>query len=230
MRENWTDAEAIMLFVLGTRKGDGLREELNTSNVVEYQRVSYIRVYCRDEGDEPNNPDDTSSTTCKVYEALKYIVEHYHARYVWRGADDSYLNLRFFFKTVMPTLPTTRLYYGRLRRKVEHVEELQLEHQPRLQEVFGIRQWGQYMSGMGYMISYDVADFIATLKIPPHLTWCEDLMVGLWLNPFQIQFMHGGELFHEQGERVVENNTEHLLVHRVTPEQWASINLLNIGT
>ena len=108
------------------------------------------------------------------------------ARYVWRGADDSYINLRHFFGTVMPTLPATRRYCGRLRKATELTVDLPLKNQPALLEHFGLVQWGQYMSGMGFMFSFDVADFIASLKIPPHLTWCEDLMVGMWLNPFQV--------------------------------------------
>ena len=110
----------------------------------------------------------------------------WQARYVWRGADDSYLNLHYFFSSVMPTLPATRLFLGLLRKPAGPGGDLSLHKQPVLQEHFGVTQWGQYMVGMGFLFSYDVADFVASLKIPPHLMWCEDLMVGMWLNPFQV--------------------------------------------
>jgi hypothetical protein len=216
-----------LLFVYGTKTGPGNSETITpafTDRVARYKDAENIEVPCRDYGDEPNNPDDTSGTTCKVYEALKYISRRFEAAFVWRGADDSYLNLRLFFSDVMNTLPQKRLYYGRLRRSVERIEDLQVAHHPRLQALFGIAQWGQYMSGMGYMVSGDVADFIAELTIPPHLTWCEDLMVGMWLNPFQIKFVHGGELFHEQGERPAEPGRDYVLIHRMTPEQWERID------
>jgi hypothetical protein len=92
----------------------------------------------------------------------------------------------------MPTLPIKRLYYGRLRKSTSTQQDLQVANHPRLQELFGIMQWGQYMSGMGFLFSSDVVDFVASLQIPPHLTWCEDLMVGMWLNPFQVHifFFH----------------------------------------
>ncbi len=222
-REGWKLDKVALLFFFGSRAGEKLRDTIDTSGVVKYPRAVNVVVYCRDEGDEYNNPDDTSGTTCKVYEALKYIAANYEAKYVWRGADDSFVNLPYFFSNVMPTIPTKRLYLGRLRRADAPAQDLLLSHQPRLQELFGIYQFGQYMSGMGYMLSYDVADFVGSLKIPPHLTWCEDLMVGMWLNPFQITFMnHPG--FHEQGERPADLGKDYLLVHRMTPAQWQRID------
>ena len=62
---------------------------------------------------------------------------------MWRGADDSYINLRHFFGTVMPTLPATRLYFGRLRKATELTVDLPLKNQPALLEHFGLVQWGQ---------------------------------------------------------------------------------------
>ena len=163
-QEGWADEQVVLLFVLGERDAD-------TSSVSTYARATYVRTPCNDQGDAPDNAADISATTCKVYEALKHVVANYEAKYVWRGAHDSYLNLPYFFQVVAPSLPKTRLYYGRLRRSTHRQEDLQVAHHPQLQALFGIMQWGQYMSGMGYLLSYDVADFVASLKIPPHLTW-----------------------------------------------------------
>lgn len=223
-REGWNSEQVVLIFIFGTKTGIGLIESVDVSGVVEYPGVKNIFTGCRDMGDEPNNPDDTSGTTCKVYEALKFIARNYASKFVWRGADDSYINLRYFFRVVMPTLPNKRLYYGRLRRSTTTQQDLLVANHPRLQELFGIIQWGQYMSGMGFLFSSDVVDFVASLKIPPHLTWCEDLMVGMWLNPFQIQFMHGGDAFHEQGERPAEIGRDYLLIHRMTNHQWEHID------
>jgi hypothetical protein len=81
-REGWQSQQAILVFVFGTKAGIGLSESVDTSGIAEYPGVRNAFTCCRDEGDEPNNPDDTSSTTCKVYEALKYIARHYESRCV----------------------------------------------------------------------------------------------------------------------------------------------------
>ena len=209
LREKWPRSRAVLVFVFGTRTGPRLEEALDTSPVDKERvpGVDYFFSSCRDLGDEMNNPNGTSSTTCKVYEACKYIYENYEAEYVWRGADDSYVNLQLFFKD-KPNLQSTRLFLGFLRKMKEVSSDLKLEGQPKLHELFGLYQYGQYMMGLGFVFSWDVVEFMATWSIPPHLTWCEDVMVGMWLNPFQITFDGSGLKY---------------VRHYMTPELWDSI-------
>jgi Glycosyltransferase 61/Nucleotide-diphospho-sugar transferase/Galactosyltransferase len=223
-QEGWKPEQAVLIFILGSKTGKDLSEEIDTSVVVQYQHASYLRTGCRDFGDEPNNPDNTASTACKVYEAYKHVSQTYEAKYVWRICSDSYLNMKYFYYDIMPTLPTTRLFYGRLRKSTEYQADLQLSAQPRLMEVFGMVQFGQYMSGAGWLVSQDVADLIASFKIPPHTTWFDDVMMGMWLSPFQIRFMHGGGLFIDLSETSVRNDTDYVIVHRVFGDLWEQID------
>jgi hypothetical protein len=72
------------------------------------------------------------------------------------------------------------------------------------------------------LLSLDVADFLASLKIPPHLTWCEDIMVGMWLNPFQITFMEFTQFIDQPGQ-LAATGVDYILIHGMRPDQWASI-------
>ena len=226
-KEAWRKDQVVLLFIYGTRQGNNLSETVDTSGVVKYPLALNIMTECRDMdyGQEFNSATDMSATTCKVYEAYKYIASHYEAKYVWRGADDSYVNLRYFMH-ILPTLPSQRLFMGALRRADTLQPDLLLERQPELRKLYGIYQFGQYMVGMGFVMSYDVAEFIGTLKIPPHLTWCEDVMVGMWLNPFQISFVdHHG--FHCQTlgfSLPAAVGVDYLVVHRMKPHQWERID------
>ena len=185
LRESWSNSQVQLLFVLGTKTGDRLEQDLDTSVVQQHPGATYLFTECRDFGDERNNPNGTSSTTCKVYEACVHIAKHYETKYVWRGADDSYVNLKLFFQ-LMPILPKSQLYMGSVLEARKIQPDLLLSLQPSLGELFNLYQFGGYMGGMGYVLSGDVAEFIGTLEIPPHQTWCEDVMVGMWLNPFRI--------------------------------------------
>jgi hypothetical protein len=138
-REGWTDKQVVLLFVFGNRSGANLADSVNVSSVTRYPRAANVVVNCRDFGDELDNPDDTSGTTCKVYKSLQYIAAHYRAKYVWRGADDSFLNLRYFFARVEPHLPTTRLYFGSLRTAQTIQPDLLLSRQPKLESLFGMQ-------------------------------------------------------------------------------------------
>jgi hypothetical protein len=107
-------------------------------------------------------------------------------------------------------------------------DDLLLSNQPHLSALFGLYQFGQYMVGSGYLLSYDVADFIASLKIPPHITWCEDVMVGMWLNPFQFQItcMHSTQFIDQPGHLAASGveSVDYVLIHRMRPDQWARID------
>jgi hypothetical protein len=86
----------------------------------------------RDTGDEWNNANGTSSTTCKVYEGIKHVYNNYEAEYVWKGADDAYLNIRYFMDMIEkkpqrgnrgctryvphPEIPKGRIWGGQLSR------------------------------------------------------------------------------------------------------------------
>jgi hypothetical protein len=228
VKEGWKHEQAILIFVFGSRDGEDLTQSINTSSIERYPLAVNLVTDCRDmdRGQEYNNPSDTSATTCKVYKALKHIGNAYEARYVWRGADDSYVNLRYFFAHVMHTIPTERLFMGRLRRADTIQDDLLLEKQPRLRELYGIYQFGQYMHGMGFLFSFDVVQFIAAFTITPHLTWCEDVMVGMWLNPFQITFMDRTDfLCLNNFPNTLQPDRDYLVVHYMTPKLWDSIGM-----
>jgi hypothetical protein len=183
---------------------------------------------CRDYGDERNNPNGTSATTCKVYEGLKYVAAHYEATYVWRGADDAYLNLQMWFE-IEPLLPRGDIYMGHLRN-TRDTSDLILAKQPLLQRqsFHMLERFGPYMLGMGFLLSASVVEFIAALRIPPKLTWCEDVMVGMWLLPFQIDWVDSNQLGFPILNRVDaivlgRGNIAVLLTHYIQEKDWATI-------
>lgn len=230
VRDGWNSSHVILLFVIGSKTGSQLEADVDTSMVASEfpprDNVVYFISPCRDFGDEENNANGTSSTTCKAYEACKFIAEQYVAQYVWRGAEDSYLNLKYFFK-IMPTLPSTRLYMGALRSVNGDSWDLLLNRQPAIQALLGIQQFGPYMFGMGYLFSYDVAAFIGAWAIPPRDLWCEDVMIGFWLRPFQIQWVDANQLGHIMCLRgALSPGISHtvLNMHYVQDQDWANID------
>ena len=51
-REGWSPAQAVLLFIVGTRGGDGLRDTVDSGGVAAYARATTVRVFCRDQGDQ----------------------------------------------------------------------------------------------------------------------------------------------------------------------------------
>ena len=232
-RENWRRSEVVLLFVYGSKTGAQLEKDLDYRSIHVgrenfTQGVDYFVTSCRDYGDEFNNPNGTSATTCKVYEALKYIVSNFKADIVWRGADDSYLNIRLFVKKALSTLPKNKpWWFGHYRyvdpRADDKIDsDLLLSRQPNLLKKIGMRKFVSYMYGMGYAMSWSVALHIAAFVIPPHLTHCEDVMVGLWLLPFQVERVHS-TLVGDRDWFPKQKSIQRILVHHMEASDWRAI-------
>jgi hypothetical protein len=242
-----------LIFVLGTREGELLEFEIPEITSMHHEiaiqtqlpHIKYLLTECRDMGDEPRNANGTSSTTCKVYEALRHITTVYQKtppQFVWRGADDAYLDLGVFRKYVLPALQTCRLFAGRVRVPIAGDDrdlELSAEH-PELYSLYGIEKFGKYLVGMSFYMSWDVALFIGQSSIPPRQTWCEDIMVSHWLLFYDadivdihtaIPLVH---MIHADGEVASWSmvSTEHkvLVAHRMNEAQWHALHHRPVGS
>jgi len=232
LREKWNSSDAIIVFVVGSKTGPRLDEDLNMTSIVAEQSAG-IPIFvsnCRDYGDEVNNANGTSSTTCKVYEGVKYAYQHYDAEYLFRGADDAYVNLKLFFEVAATIAPERKPWWmGQLRVPIDHVRshDLQLSKQPALQKLYGMFMFGQYMLGCGYVFTWDVAEHIAKWTIPPHQTYAEDVIVGMWLNPFRIEKIHDEPNFDyldSMRKYHVTAKTAILIHYVLTEREWNSID------
>ena len=233
-----------LYFVFGTRAGPLLEREteLLDSGRAEAAletdvRVRYLFTNCRDNGDEVNNPNGTSSTTCKTYEALRYVARAYAASpplFVWRGADDAYLDLHVFRTLVVPKLQTCRLFLGQLQfPQPWNREDLDLSvHQPRLYGLFGVKKLAKYMYGMGFCMSWDVVRFLGLGTIPPHLTFPEDVIVSQWLVYYDVDWKDIGDVDPGVGMYSVDHDflkyipqwpRALLVAHKLNDAQWDAL-------
>ena len=231
LSQGWTRRQVILFFVIGTRVGSALELENPDLHLVKRERgVDYMFAPCKDNEDEHNNPADTASTACKAYEGYKHAVAKYKAKYVWRIDTDSYLDIRLFLTKMAPTLQKTRLFMGRERVPNTDNWDLVLDRQPRLKELYHLHQFGRYMSGMGFLMSWDVVEFIAGWSIPPHMNWYDDVMIGMWLSFFQIDFvdtetMRDYVMFGtDELQNYVYTRKHTLLVHYMRPKDWDNID------
>ena len=237
--QGWKPCHVHLAFIVGTKAGKHLEHSLNASSMMHaemdqyasHTNIHYVMSPCRDLGDEFDNPNGTSSTTCKTYHGFKFAAQTFQADFVWRGADDAYLNLLFFFKEVEPLLPRNKpIYMGNIRDATAWTWDLSLYRQASLQkQVWRMPAFGSYMFGMGFLVSMDVAQFVDSWKISPHLSWCEDVMVGAWFMPFQITWIdaneHGWYMYDRKHFYAdIRRCQRQLLVHYVREDDWSRIS------
>ena len=153
-------------------------------------------------------PPVNSSTTCKVLEGASAAIEHFRFSYFARSGDDAYLRWDYFLAERAPNLPDTRLYLGAANAH-QHV----FDH---LYSVFGEGYFLPYMTGQGWILSYDVARMLGDgYRRRPKLSTAgpEDAAVALHLFPFDVNFIDTPD-FHDPGRRPCTEET--ILVHYMT--------------
>eukprot|EP01038_Epipyxis_sp_PR26KG_P009127 gene9127-12311_t len=246
----YSPQDVIFLWIFGTKTGKELESDVDISTVYQdnphIPQKDIIFTSCRDDGDEWDNANGTSSTTCKTYEAIKYIYQRYQAEYVWRGADDAYLNIQYFIQLLNEKVyPLERAWIGSLRPKHGYDIDLNPNSQPNLQKLFGLQSFSySYMLGIGFGMTYDIVQLISNWNIPPHQTWCEDVMLGMWLNIFQINkineqflilnrpgsrhspndFIDNNDNNHHENENDVLYGVKILVLHRMEIMDWHHID------
>jgi hypothetical protein len=122
------------------------------------------------------------------------------------------------------------LYFGN-QRIVDRDNDLYLGYQPLTQKesFYMLSHFGPYMHGMGFMLSSSVVNFLGTSKIPPKQTWCEDVMVGMWLLPYQVTWldanaMHFPVLNRHLAVPMARSGHTMLLTHYMQDQDWETIN------
>lgn len=190
----------------------------------------YRFVDCRDSEDDPAN----GTAACKVYQALRHIAAAYAdapPRFVWRSADDTYLDLAVFRRIVAPGLQTCRMLLGRLRFPWPN-NDADLYLHPRYPDLYGLLgllKFGKHMQPMAYCMTWDVAAFIGAAPIPPRQIWCEDVIVSHWLLFYDVDLADMGEA--APGVRMIRADQEPihagaplLIAHGMRPRHWVGLH------
>jgi hypothetical protein len=123
------------------------------------------------------------------------------------------------------------IYFGSPRAQDENSDDLLLSSQPEMQQqTFNmLHRFGPYMYGMGFMLSSSVVNFLGTASIPPKQTWCEDVMVGMWLLPYEVTWLdankHGFPILdRRQAIPMARSGHAVLLTHYMQNQDWETIS------
>jgi Galactosyltransferase len=100
--------------------------------------------------------------------------------------------------------------------------DMDLSKMPKLHQLYNMAHFPQYMLGIGYAFSWDVVALIASWTMPPHLTWCEDVMVGMWLNIFPITNINRPDLLLNRA-MTRRKRVRVILLHYMEERDWPNI-------
>jgi hypothetical protein len=148
-----------------------------------------------------------SATTVKVILAIQYALQHFTFKYFARVGDDTFF--RFDAYLMRESLPVIKTITGYITRNTLPVCGGECA----------------YPSGMGYIMTQDVASWFGQSRSFLHKTWPEDACVGAWVVGTTIKLLHDAS-FHDvfglpHGNRCTDND---IMIHKPTPYQWLAIS------
>lgn len=171
---------------------------------------------------ESGEPILVSSTTTKLYLALQWAARCMNCYdYVLRQGDDAHVNLLNLFDRLTKA-PLSGWVLGRFAVNTPVAE-------PWLRQHLMLTTYPPYPYGMGFVMTMDVAEAVAALRMPT-LCYPEDAMFGIWLLGMTV-VLENSKAFHNRRDCNVGNKdvrdsckTTDILTHYMQPADWAEIN------
>ena len=204
---------ALLKFAIGTQ---GLADDqLKQARTEAVQFSDLLLFNCPDEDNELKHPPmwrldaGVSSTTSKVMLSVQWAIRHFDFQYYFRLGDDSYFRIdKFVSMLSAQSLPKHNAVIGHIMTD----------------RVFEMNQL--YPQGMGYGLTYDVCEFIASNVAVLLDTAPEDCVVARWLFALGAQFVDSPLwLDIHMGDSCTDDM---VLAHKLPVELWQNIS--EVGT
>ncbi|XP_027047750.1 beta-1,3-galactosyltransferase 6-like [Pocillopora damicornis] len=156
----------------------------------------------------PELKDAYKDLPSKVLQALKWIDQHANFSYLLKVDDDSFVRLNVILNELQSTYSMKRLYWGFFRGDA-HVK---------FTGPWAEKNWNlcdrylPYAQGGGYVLSRDLVNFIARNSDFLQKFNSEDVSVGTWLAPLQVNRVHDYRFDTEYRSRGCNNL--HIVSHK----------------
>ena len=193
-----------ILFVIGaiqTKYGSDLRKEnyLHKDLLLLNMRDSYV------------------SLTQKLLQSFCHLVKKYEFKFVFKGDDDTYVNLELFSSKLV-TKNHHKLYWGYF------VGNARIKTLGKWKENnwFLCDRYLPYARGGGYVLSYDLANFLSLNSALLNIYQNEDVSLGVWLSPLNIERSHDKTFNTEFKSRGCNN--KYLVLHKISMSQMYEYN------
>ena len=217
IRETWLKdmPEGVMgLFAIGT--GDASQEEMNT---LEYEKDQHKDLLLM-----PHVNESYGGLTTKLLETLIWLDKNVDYKFAFKADDDTFARMDVMKDELQKKKPE-RLYWGffdgrtRVKRRGKWMEK----------DWILCDYYLPHALGGGYVLSADLVHFIAANSKYLQKFISEDVSLGTWLAPLDIDRVHDPRFDTEFRSRGCMNS--YIVTHKQSIEQMREkhINLLESG-
>ena len=139
----------------------------------------------------PHLHDSYNNLTRKVLQSFVVLDKHYNFTYLLKCDDDSFVNMDAVLRDLNQRKSNLKYYWGYFL----NVSKVHAGGRYKETNWFLCDTYLPYAIGGGYVLSHDLIRLIAANSDKLTLYNCEDVSVGTWLSPFDIERRHD-ERFH----------------------------------
>ena len=188
-------------FVIG---GAGLGLELVNELQAEAERNGDMIILY-------NVRDAQASLTNRTLDGFTYVLENFQFNYIMKCDDDTFVDLPRVATELQHRQYHARFYWGFM------MGHNRIHHHGR----YGEREWSlcdhylPYAAGGGYVISHDLVELLVENRGTLKRYVCEDVSVGAWLAPYNIERRHDTRFNTESQSRGCK--AVYLVSHKVSP-------------
>lgn len=164
----------------------------------------------------PTVTDAMASLTNRTLLSFKYAHEAFEYKYVLKCDDDSYVDLRRVATELQLRKRVAPLYWGFMRGSSPVL----------FYSRYGELRWDicstyvTYALGGGYVLSRHLTGLLAENAKNLKIYTCEDIAIGAWLAPFNIELKHDARFNVHSPSRGCKD--PYLISHKVTAERMAA--------
>ena len=160
----------------------------------------------------------------KLLESIKYACKEFEFQYLFKGDDDTFVNLKGMLDELSPKRKT-RLYWGFFDGRA-NVKKIGKWAEP---SWILCDRYLPHARGGGYVVSSDLANFISTNADYLQRYRSEDISMGTWLGALDIERLHDPRFDTEYRSRGCNN--KYIVTHKVSTNNMIQLqdNLEQFG-
>ena len=163
----------------------------------------------------PNVTDSLQTLTKRTIGSFKLAIEQFEFSYVLKCDDDTFVDVLRLASELQLRRDRTRLYWGFMSGKIRVTRYLPIAYKETEWSLCDL--YMPYTNGGGYLLSRDLIQLLVQNEAHLKLYKCEDVAVGAWLAPYNIERRHDTR-FDTEG-RTRGCKSVFLISHKVSPSE-----------
>ena len=161
----------------------------------------------------PMITDSRYSLANRTLLSFKYAYNFFNFKYALKCDDDTFVDLLRIATELEQRKSTTPFYWGYMNSGNQV-----LNHGPYSENKWSVcDKYATYALGGGYILSKDTAGIIANISEQLRLYNCEDVSMGAWLAPYNIELKHDARFNVNSPSRGCKD--PYMIIHKVSALQ-----------